>query len=110
MKFLNEVQSCSYIDMIVDYVKGVVHEVLSSDPLEHCLVHFSFRKDTLFAMEVGDACYSVDGDHVDYVLPLEYFPCEKNFRGQMDVIKPVSFLKITRIKGSHLVLRKMDLF
>ena len=42
MKFLNKAQSCNRIDVIGDCVKRVIHGVLSSDPLEHCLVHSSF--------------------------------------------------------------------
>ena len=70
MKFLNEVQSFNHIDM-VGHCFRVVQGVLPSDPLEHCLVHSSFRKETLLTTDVGDACYSVDGDHVDYALALE---------------------------------------
>ena len=42
MKFPNEVQSCNRISVVDDCVKGIIHGVLSNDPLEHCLVHSSF--------------------------------------------------------------------
>ena len=85
--------------MIGDCVKRVVHGVLSSDPLEHCLMHSSFRKETLPSTEVGDACYSVGRDHVDYVLALESLLCEKIFGCQMDMIKPVSILEDNKNQG-----------
>ena len=70
----------------------MIHRVLFSDPLEHFLVHFSFRKETLPATEVGDTSYSMGENHVDCVLALESLPYEKNFGDQLDVIKPVPIL------------------
>ena len=103
MKFLNEAQSCNRIDMIGDCVKRVVHGVLSSDPLEHCLMHSSFWKEKLPATKAGDACYNVDEDYVDYVPALESLLCEKYFGGQMDVIKLVSILEDNK---NQVVLKK----
>ena len=99
MKFLNEVKYCNRIDMIGDCLKGVIHGVLSSDPLDHCLVHSSLQKETLPAMEIGDPCYSMDEGHVDCVLALESLPCEKNSGGQMDEIKPVPILEENKEGG-----------
>ena len=61
-------------------------------------IHFSFWKETLPTTEVGDAYYSVNEDHVNYVLALESLPCEKNSWGRMDVIKPVSILEDSKNK------------
>ena len=44
MKFLAEEQSCNQISVVEECVKGVIDGVLMEDPLEHCLVHSSFRK------------------------------------------------------------------
>ena len=43
MKFPAEGQSCNRISVVDECVKGVIDWVLIDDPLEHCLVHSSFR-------------------------------------------------------------------
>ena len=44
MKFPAEEQSCNWISMVDECVKGVVDGVVMDDPLEHYLVHSSFKK------------------------------------------------------------------
>ena len=78
--------------MIGDYVKTVIHGVLSSDALEHCLVHSHFGRRHFLLRKLVDACYSMDEGHVDYVLALESWLCEKSLEAQLDVIVPVSIL------------------
>ena len=43
MKFPADGKSCNRISVVDECVKGVVDGVLMDDPLEHCLVHSSFR-------------------------------------------------------------------
>ena len=59
MKFQDEAHSCNCVEVISDCVKGVIQGVLCSDPLEHCLMHSSFRKEILPTTKVGNAYYSM---------------------------------------------------
>ena len=93
MKFPNKVQLCNCIDVIGDCVKRVIHGVLCSDQLEHCLVYSLFRKQTLLTTEVADGYYSIEEDHLASVLALESLPCEERLGGQVDAIVPVSILE-----------------
>ena len=44
IKFPAEEQSCNWISVVDESVKGVIDGVLMEDPSERCLVHSSFRK------------------------------------------------------------------
>ena len=52
MKFPTEGQSCNRTSVVDECVKGVVDGVLMDDPLEHSLVHSSFRKTKLLGSDV----------------------------------------------------------
>ena len=75
-----------------DCVNGVIHGVLSNNPLEHYLVHSSFRKQTLPTTELGDSYYGIE-----CVLALESWPCEKCPGDHLDVV--VSVLEENKSHG-----------
>lgn len=70
MKFTDVVQTCNRVDMVRDCVVGVVQNMLSCDPLEHCLVNSKSQKDTLPTSNFGDAYYHVEENFEDCVYAL----------------------------------------
>ena len=55
MNFYDGGQLCNRISVVDECVKGVIDRVLSGDALQHCLVHFSFRKMNLSSID-GEIC------------------------------------------------------
>ena len=89
MKFPDEGQSCNRISVLDDCVKGVVGGVLIDDPLEHYLVHFSFRKSSLSASEVEFSGYDIEDEQLECALALDYLPSENNHEKKLEVTTPV---------------------
>ena len=65
MKFPGRKQSCNRISIVDECVKGVIDGVLMDDPLEHCLVHSSFRKAELLSSEVEFSEFDVEDEQIE---------------------------------------------
>ena len=89
MKFPDKGKSCNRISVVDDCVKGVVDGVLIDDPLEHCLVHSSFRKSSLSALEVEFSGYDIEDKQLECALALDSLPSENNHEKKLEVTTPV---------------------
>ena len=70
-------------------MKGVVGGVLIDDPLEHCLVHSSFRKSSLSASEAEFSNCDMGDKQRECALALDSLPSENNHKKKLEVIAPV---------------------
>ena len=74
MKFPTEGQSCNRISVVDDCIKGVVDGILIDDPLEHCLVHSSFRKADLLALDIEFSGVDVEDEQLKCTLAVDSLP------------------------------------
>ena len=85
MKFPIEEQSCNQISVVDECIKGVIDGVLMDDPLEHCLVHSSFRKAELSSSEVEFSEFDVEDRHIECTLALDSSPSVSDPKEQLEV-------------------------
>ena len=85
MKFPAEKQSCNRISVVDECVKGVVDGVLMDDPLEHCLVHSSFRKTELSSSEVEFSEVDVEYEQIECTLVLDSSPSVSDLEEKLEV-------------------------
>ena len=88
MKFLTEEQSCNWISMVDECVKGIVDGVLMDDPLEHYLVHLSFRKLELSSSEVEFSEVDVEDEQIECTLVLDSSSSVSDPEEKLEVTSP----------------------
>ena len=89
MTFATRGQSCNRISVVDECVKGVVDGVLMDDPLEHCLVHSSFRKTNLSASYIEFSGVDVEDEKLECTLALDSLPSVSNQEEMLEVTIPV---------------------
>ncbi|PON31355.1 hypothetical protein PanWU01x14_370540, partial [Parasponia andersonii] len=104
LKFPNEVHSCNRLDVLDYCVRDVIHDVLSYNPLEHCLMNSHFRKGTLPTTKFGESCYGINKEHVNYMLDFDTLPMETKLSSYGDVCMPICSIKEPK-KGSEIATK-----
>ena len=89
MKFPGEEQSYNRISVVDECIKGVIYGVLMDDPLEHSLVHSSFRKTDLPGTAVDFSEFDMEDDQIECTLALDSSPSVSEFEEKLEVTKPV---------------------
>ena len=70
-------------------MKGVVGGILMDDPLEHCLVHSSFKKICLSASDIEYSDCDVEDEQLECALGLDSLPSISNHEEMLEVTTPV---------------------
>ncbi|PON44674.1 Aspartic peptidase domain containing protein [Trema orientale] len=114
LKFPNEVHSCNRLDVLDYCVRNAIHDVLSYDPLEHCLMNSHFRKGTLRTTEFGESCFGINEDHVNCMLEFDILPMEakSNSHGGVSIQicaieKPKKESELANSTTNELVLKQL---
>ena len=112
MKFPTEGQSCNRISVVDECVKGVVDGVLMDNPLEHCLVHSSFRKIELSSSDVEFSEVDAEDKQIECTLALDSSPCVNELEKKLEVTIPVfevnkSAEETVHEKKERLVLKQL---
>ena len=62
---------------------------LMEDPLEHCLVHLSFRKIELSSSEVEFSEFDVEDEQIECTLALDSSPSVSDPKEKLEITSPV---------------------
>lgn len=76
LKFLDEVCSCSQIDLILDRVKDMLYNMKPNDSLEHCNVNSLSRNEVLNSLNIDNILDDVCKELMDNVYALEALPTD----------------------------------
>ena len=87
MKFPGEEQSCNWISVVDECVRGVISGFLMDDPLEHSLVHSSFRKTELSSAAVDFSEFDVEDERIKCTLALDSSPSVSELEEKLEVTK-----------------------
>ena len=112
MKFPFRGQSCNRISMVDECIKGVVDGVLMDNPLEHCLIHSSFRKTSLAASDIEFSGFDMEDEQLECTFALDSLPVS-NHEEMLEVTTPVcevskSTEELAKEKNGGLVLKQLS--
>ena len=85
MKFPTEGQLCNRISVVNECFKGVIDGVLMDDPLEHYLVHSSFRKTKLSGSDIEFSKVDVEDEQIECRLALDSSPSVSDKEEKLEV-------------------------